>query len=105
MGSIARTRSAQVEDSLLPAEQKDSMYSSPSLSDSRGVVARVASRGYVSQYVYARRARVVVHTSTGGGPHSGDRCGDLQHEQHDSFHRSWVAVRPAVHVCRSGVCS
>ena len=29
--NMSRSRSAQVEDSLLPAEQKDSMYSSPSL--------------------------------------------------------------------------
>ena len=61
--------------------------------------ARRIARAQQSALVY------YIHTSSGGGAHSGDRCGDLQHEQHDRFHRSWVAVRPAVHVCRSGVCS
>ena len=34
----------------------------------------------------------LVRLKSGGVSHSGDRCGDLQHEQHDRFCRSWVVV-------------
>eukprot|EP01043_Picozoa_sp_COSAG02_P111077 COSAG02_NODE_47221_length_342_cov_3.522634_1_plen_62_part_10 len=54
--------SAQIEDSLLPAEQKDSMYSSPSLTDgARG------SRGRASVAARARRQVVTQRHSRHGG--------------------------------------